>query len=106
MTTLNVSRDAQQDISGESLTGRDGYIVGQALYWFIRTQQALPEHQFEWSNTEDAKLILLTHFPHVANIFERQDRHAGRKPASLSLEKYDPLLPDQLQAADVTNLEH
>ena len=26
-----------------SLTGRDGYIVGQALYWFIREQQKLPK---------------------------------------------------------------
>lgn len=75
------------------------------MYWFIRSQQALPEDQFEWSNAEDAKLLLLTLFPHVAEIFERQDRHAGRKPTSLSLEKYDPLQPDLRQAADnVVNL--
>ena len=37
-----------------SLTGRDGYIVGQALYWFIREQQKLPKEHFEWSNVEDA----------------------------------------------------
>jgi hypothetical protein len=102
MSTSKARRANRQD-AGESLTGRDGYIVGQALYWFIRTQQALPENQFEWS-TEDAKLILLTLFPGAAKSFELGDHHAGRQPARLDLEKYDPKLPTLLTADNVVNL--
>jgi hypothetical protein len=71
-----------------SLTGRDGYIVAQALYWFIRTQQALPKKQFEWSNTEDAKFILLNLFPGWAEHFVGIDEYLGCEPANLELEKY------------------
>jgi hypothetical protein len=61
-----------------SVTGRDSHIVGQALYWFIREQQTLPEEQFEWSNVEDAKLILLKLFPSIAEHFAQDDQRAGR----------------------------
>jgi hypothetical protein len=88
-----------------SITGRDGYIIGQALYWFIREQQKLPEEQFEWSNTEDAKLILLTLFPGVAKHFAQEDQRAGRKPANLELEKYDRMMPTLLAADNVVNLK-
>jgi hypothetical protein len=71
------------------VTGRDGYIIAQAIYWFIREQQKLPKEQFEWSNTEDAKLLLLTQFPGADQFFTEADHFAGRKPANLELEKYD-----------------
>jgi hypothetical protein len=71
-----------------SVTGRDSYIVAQALYWFVREQQKLPEEQFEWSNVEDAKLILLTLWPSFGQCFAKLDECAGRAPANLKLEKY------------------
>jgi hypothetical protein len=69
-------------------SGRDCFILAQALYWFIREQQKLPEEQFEWSNAEDAKLLLETHFHHYSGIFVDVDKRAGRTPADLTLEKW------------------
>jgi hypothetical protein len=86
------------------VTSRDGYIIGQALYWFIREQQKLPKEQFEWSNAEDAKLILLTMFPCIAEHFAEVDRFVGRKPANLELEKYDQMMPALLAANNVVSL--
>jgi hypothetical protein len=87
-----------------TVTGRDYYIVGQALYWFVRAQQNLPEEQFEWSNVEDAKLILLTLFPGTAKQFAQNDQLAGCRPANLELEKYDRMKPSLLRAGNVVNL--
>jgi hypothetical protein len=86
------------------VTSRDGYIITQALYWFIREQQKLPEEQFEWSNTEDAKLILLTKNPLVAEHFAEADKRAGRTPANLELEKYDRMMPALLRADNAVSL--
>ena len=75
------------------VTGRDGLIIAQALYWFIREQQKLPKEQFEWSNTEDAKLILLTLFPGADRLFALIEQRAGIKPTNFELEKYEPPAP-------------
>jgi hypothetical protein len=93
MAVSKASQTNRQDVGGKSLTGRDGYIVAQSLYSFIREQQALPKERFEWSNAEDAKLVLLTLFPELAEHFVESDRFAGRKPAELTLEKYGPPQP-------------
>jgi hypothetical protein len=87
------------------VTHRDGYIIAQALYWFIREQQKLPEEQFEWSNTEDAKLILLTLFPGSAQGFAGMDKFWNRKPPDLELEKYDQMTPTLLAANNVVNFK-
>lgn len=42
----------------ESITGRDGYIVCQALGYAITCIERLPEDQQEWSNCEDMKYLL------------------------------------------------
>jgi hypothetical protein len=85
-------------VNRSSITGRDSYIVAQALYWFIRAQQSLPEEQFEWSNTEDAKLLLLTLWPGSVKIFADSDQFWGRTPPTLKLEKYDEMMPTVLAA--------
>jgi len=41
-----------------SVTGRDGYLVLQALAYTILTIEALPKCQQEWSNKEDMKALL------------------------------------------------
>lgn len=46
---------------GTSVTGRDGYIMAQALAYAILTIEALPEPQQEWSNKEDMKRLLDHH---------------------------------------------
>jgi hypothetical protein len=89
-----------------SITGRDGYIVAQALYWFVREQQRLPKKEFEWSNAEDAKLIFLTLFPDWAGHFAQEDVHLGRTPTDLNLEKYDQMLPCLLAAENNAQVEH
>lgn len=88
-----------------SVTSRDGYVITQALYWFIREQQKLSKEQFEWSNVEDAKLILLTNAPLLAQHFAQEDQRAGRKAANLELEKYDQMMPTLLAADNVVNFK-
>lgn len=43
-----------------SITGRDGYIVNQALLYGIAHIQSLPDHMQEWSNMRDMCLIVRT----------------------------------------------
>jgi len=70
------------------VTGRDGYIIAQSLLVYPR-QQKLPDKRYEWSNTEDAKLLLLTQFPGAGEIFSEADQIAGCEPANL-----EPLFDD------------
>jgi len=44
--------------SPDSITGRDGYIVCQALVYAIEVIAALPIEYQEWSNREDMKALL------------------------------------------------
>ena len=41
-----------------SITGRDGYLVLQALAYTILTIEALPDRWQEWSNKEQMKKLL------------------------------------------------
>jgi hypothetical protein len=43
-----------------TVTGRDGYLMRQALAYSIVAIEALPEMWQEWSNKEDMKLLLET----------------------------------------------
>jgi hypothetical protein len=51
----NKNRQRRQPVS---FTGRDGYLLLQALAYTILTIEALPESQQEWSNKEDMKFLL------------------------------------------------
>ena len=42
----------------QSITGRDGYIMAQALAYAIEAIEHLPDEWQEWSNKEDMKLLL------------------------------------------------
>ena len=46
---------AKAELGG--ITGRDGYIVAQALAYAIEVIGSLPEDRQEWSNCEDMKRI-------------------------------------------------
>ena len=72
--------------SKSQLTGRDGYIIGQALYWFVRAQQELERtdpRECKGSDMQDAAAILLHHFPSTAHVCVDEDLRRGREPASL-----------------------
>ena len=62
------------------LTGRDGYIIAQALYEFIRLEQSKPIAERRGSDEQDAKAILYARFDNELEILWRSDEAAGRKP--------------------------
>jgi hypothetical protein len=41
----------------QSITGRDSYIIAEALYRYIATEQAKPDCEQSWSNLLDAIAI-------------------------------------------------
>jgi hypothetical protein len=49
-----------------SVTGRDDYIIAQALIAFIAIEHAKPDHEQQWSNLQDAKAIFRAMWPEAA----------------------------------------
>jgi hypothetical protein len=69
--------------NGKSITGRDGYIVAQALYQACKYQERLAKEgstKYEWSNHQDMKKILMDCYTHFAGIFAMQDASSGEIP--------------------------
>ena len=62
------------------LTGRDGYIIAQALYEFIRLEQSKPLAERRGSDEQDAKAILHARFDNELEALVQADEAAGRKP--------------------------
>ena len=52
------------------ITGRDGYIVAEALYFAAKWIEAQPEHLQRKSDREDMLAILNVAFPGMAEMFE------------------------------------
>ena len=42
-----------------NITGRDEYIVAEALFRYIATEQAKPDHEQSWSNLQDCRCLFL-----------------------------------------------
>ena len=42
-----------------NITGRDGFIIGQALFHFIATEQQKPDYEQRWSDLQDTIAVLL-----------------------------------------------
>jgi hypothetical protein len=63
------------------VTGRDSYVIAQALYEFIRLEQSKPIAERRGSDERDAKAILHARFDNELEILVRSDEAAGRKPA-------------------------
>jgi hypothetical protein len=55
------------------VTGRDGYLIAQALHVAIRHLEALPEIERPTSNIEDMRAILLTNFGGFVQLFVMED---------------------------------
>jgi hypothetical protein len=72
----------------ENITGRDGFIIGQALYGFIKQQrqfEATELKRYEWSNCQDAIAILAA--TGMAEYFQMLDELDGITPTDLTIEK-------------------
>jgi len=64
----------------KDVTSRDSYIIAQALYEFIRCEQAKPTDERRISDVEDAKAILHGQFDNELAILAKSDQAAGRDP--------------------------
>jgi hypothetical protein len=62
------------------VTGRDCYIIAQALYEFIRLEQSKPIAERRESDERDAKTILHARFDDELELLVQSDEAAGRKP--------------------------
>jgi hypothetical protein len=62
------------------VTGRDGYIIAQALYEFIRLEQSKPIAERRGSDEQDAKAILHARFDNELAMLVQSDEAAGREP--------------------------
>jgi hypothetical protein len=62
------------------VTGRDSYIIAQALYEFIRLEQSKPIAERRGSDEQDAKAILHARFDDELELLVQSDEAAGRKP--------------------------
>ena len=62
------------------VTGRDCYIIAQALYEFIRLEQSKPIAERRGSDERDAIAILHARFDDELELLVQSDEAAGRKP--------------------------
>ena len=62
------------------VTGRDSYVIAQALYEFIRLEQSKPIAERRGSDERDAKAILHARFDDELERLVQSDEAAGRKP--------------------------
>jgi hypothetical protein len=59
---------------------KESYIIAQALYEFVRCEQAKPIDERRISDVEDAKAILHSRFDNELAILMKSDEAAGREP--------------------------
>ena len=64
------------------ITGRDNYIVAQALWVALRYLETLPEHEQPGSNMDDMREILETRFQNFEKMFVGLEylKRLGREP--------------------------
>ena len=67
-------------INAPELTGRDSYLIAQALYELIRLEQSKPMAERRESDERDAKAILHELFDNELQLLVRSDKAAGLTP--------------------------
>ena len=67
-------------INAPELTGRDSYLIAQALYELIRLEQSKPMAERRGSDERDAKAILHELFDNELQLLVRSDKAAGLTP--------------------------
>lgn len=64
----------------KDVTSRESYIIAQALYEFVRCEQAKSINERRILDVEDAKAILHGRFDNELAILVKSDEAAGREP--------------------------
>lgn len=64
-----ISKHVNSRAASANVTGRDGYIIAQALVRFVATEALKPHKNQQWSNLNDARAILNARCPKAAWIF-------------------------------------
>ena len=64
----------------KGVTERECYIIAQALYEFVRSEQSKPIDERRMSDEQDAKAILHARFDNELAILVKSDEAAGREP--------------------------
>jgi hypothetical protein len=74
------SSAASRELSDSSMTDpKESYIIAQALYEFVRCEQAKPIPERRISDVEAAKAILHARFDNELAILMKSDEAAGRE---------------------------
>ena len=77
-----------------SITGRDEYIVAEALFRYIATEQAKPDHEQSWSNLQDCRCLFRPLRQEERRIFcrpiSRRDDQPDRREGSAQSFRIDP----------------
>jgi hypothetical protein len=64
----------------KDVTERESYIIAQALYEFVRSEQSKSIEERRMSDEQDAKAILHARFDNELAILVKSDEAAGREP--------------------------
>ena len=64
----------------KDVTERESYIIAQALYEFVRSEQSKPIEERRMSDEQDTKAILHARFDNELAILVKSDKAAGREP--------------------------
>jgi hypothetical protein len=86
-----LTRDANMAYS--DVTGRDGYLIAQALHEAIKTLSALPDIERPESHIAEMRRILFTNFSGLVPMFVAQD------DAKAALAELPPEASDEARAA-------
>ena len=78
----------------ETITGRDGFIIKQALYYAIKYINDLPEYLREYSNQMDMARILNAYDPDYVDREKTYYGSNGRKLLEQLREKHPEATPD------------
>ena len=78
--TALIKRLRYTEVTSSMTDPKESYIIAQALYEFVRCEQAKPIDERRISDVEDAKAILHSRFDNELAILMKSDEAAGREP--------------------------
>ena len=74
-----IKRLRYTEVTSSMTDPKESYIIAQALYEFVRCEQAKPIDERRISDVEDAKAILHSRFDNELAILMKSDEAAGRE---------------------------
>ena len=75
-----IERLRYTEVTSSMTDPKESYIIAQALYEFVRCEQAKPIDERRISDVEEAKAILHSRFDNELAILMKSDEAAGREP--------------------------